>query len=354
MPSLQPKQMMPICILKILMDKTDEEHTLTQAEIQEYLKEYMEVERKAVHRNLVNMIYSDFLDIGYTETIKIVKDKSTGEKIETPIYSDFYYKRDFEQSEIKLLIDSVIFSKAIPNNQSRDLIDKLAKLSGPYFNSRNKHVRRAEGATYSGDWFYTIEILDEAIEKNQKVKFHYCEYKTDKISHPKLGKDGKIKEYIVNPYQMAAKDGKYYLICNTEPHSNLSHYRVERISDICILEDKVKPVSSLSDVANVQVDLESYLNERLYMYTGKMKHIKFRITKNLVKDMIDMFGKEIEFSDEDSEGVTVCVRNNEMSMRSFAKQFAPDVIILEPQSLAQEVQQDLENALKLYRGKKES
>ena len=46
--------------------------------------------------------------------------------------------------------------------------------------------------------FYTIEVLNEAIEKGLKVEFQYNVYDINKKLKPK--KDGKI--YKVNPYYM--------------------------------------------------------------------------------------------------------------------------------------------------------
>ena len=62
--------------------------------------------------------------------------------------------------------------------------------------------------------FYTIAVLDEAIERKRKVRFHYLGYRTDKQVHWNCHEDSGVGEYAVSPYQMAAKQGKYCLICN--------------------------------------------------------------------------------------------------------------------------------------------
>lgn len=51
--------------------------------------------------------------------------------------------------------------------------------------------------------FYTIDVLDEAIEKKRQVEFEYCSYGTDKQLHPRRNDNGEIRRYIVNPYQLA-------------------------------------------------------------------------------------------------------------------------------------------------------
>ena len=50
--------------------------------------------------------------------------------------------------------------------------------------------------------------------KGRQVSFTYNSYGTDKKLHPRRDSAGNIREYIVNPYQIAAANGRYYLICN--------------------------------------------------------------------------------------------------------------------------------------------
>lgn len=70
--------------------------------------------------------------------------------------------------------------------------------------------------------FYTIEILDEAIERGRQVQFRYGDYGTDKRLHLRTDSEGKIRDYLVNPYQMVATNGKYYLIGNYDKYDNSS------------------------------------------------------------------------------------------------------------------------------------
>ena len=52
----------------------------------------------------------------------------------------------------------------------------------------------------------------------------------------------------------------------------------------------------------------------------------FRVAKAMVSDVIDLFGTEVTFSDEDDTGVTVSAFTNEMAMEQFAMSFVPDVL----------------------------
>lgn len=68
--TIQPKKLLIINIIDILDRYTDSEHTLTQREIEQILKnEYMmNVDRKTVRRNLCDLIDCDAFDIEYKET----------------------------------------------------------------------------------------------------------------------------------------------------------------------------------------------------------------------------------------------------------------------------------------------
>ena len=106
----QPKKMIIINILDILKRYTDENHRLSQREIMDILeREYdMKVDRKAVKRNLMNLI--DFgYQVEYSESIR--QGKNGEEEI---IFTDWYLEKDFTDSELRLLIDSLLFSKHIP------------------------------------------------------------------------------------------------------------------------------------------------------------------------------------------------------------------------------------------------
>lgn len=72
--TIQPKKVIILNILDILKKYTDDNHTLTQKEIQDKLEtEYlMKIERKAVKRNLMELIDCGY-DIDYDESKPIVK-----------------------------------------------------------------------------------------------------------------------------------------------------------------------------------------------------------------------------------------------------------------------------------------
>lgn len=131
--SMLHKKTTIVNILNILKQYTDENHRLSQKEIAEILeREYgMRVDRKAIKRNLSNLIDAGY-DIECSQTTRMIKNKD-GSLTESTILSDFYLERDFTDAELRLLIDSLLFSKHIPHSQCKELINKIEGLSSRYF-----------------------------------------------------------------------------------------------------------------------------------------------------------------------------------------------------------------------------
>ena len=44
---------------------------------------------------------------------------------------------------------------------------------------------------------------------------------------------------------MAAKEGKYYLICNSDKYDDAANYRLDRICDLALLEERARPFETL-------------------------------------------------------------------------------------------------------------
>lgn len=337
----QPKNMLIMNILEILKKHSDENHRLNQKEIIDLLdSEYdMKVDRKAIKRNLMNLL--DFgYELEYTETIRTNKK---GEQ--EALYSDWYLVRDFTDAELRLLIDSLLFSKHIPYSQCKELIEKLEGLSNKYFKAKVKHIRNLpEKMPNNKQIFYVIEILDEAISKGKKVEFCYNDFGTDKKLHPRMSSNGKPRRYVINPYQMAATNGRYYLIANYDKYDNISHYRVDRISDIVILDEPVKKQKDLSETIN----LPKHMAEHIYMFSGESARVSMRIEKFLVGDVIDWFGKDVIFHNETETSVDVSVAANLEAMRYWAMQYANHVEVLRPEKLREEIKKDLLAAVEKY------
>ena len=325
----QQKKISIIAILKILYEHSDAEHRLSAREIIERLWADYEIrlDRKAVKRNLMDLV--DFgYDIEYKETPK--KNPQGEEEI---IYSDWYINHTFDTSELRLLIDSLLFSKHMPYSQCKELIAKLVGLSSVYFKDNVKHIHNLpESVPRNPELLYTIEVLDEAISKKKQVSFNYKEYGIDKKTHVKSKPDGAPIEYLINPYQMVATNGRYYLICNLDKHDGLAHYRVDRIANIKLMK---KPALSLKKVKGAEhgLDLPKHMAEHIYMYSGEGVRVRFLAYRTMMSELVDWFGLDFDVREKDAEMVEIGVVVNEDAMFYWAMQYGSLVEVLSPKRL---------------------
>lgn len=340
----QPKNLLILHILNILRKYSDSEHRLSQQDIIRILKDdySMDADRKAIKRNLFSLV-----EQGYpVECTEISRANKAGE--EEIMMSDWYMEHEFSQAELRLLIDSVLFARHIPASQSKTLIGKLEKLSSKHFKGNSQHIMSVwENRPQNQELFLTLEVLDEAITSQRQVFFYYNDYDVDMKLHPRSNTDGRLREYLINPYRMAAANGRYYLICNYDKYDNLSMYRLDRVTGIRMLDTPAKPVRSLSGL-ETGFDLPKHMAEHIYMFGGGSTFVSFRVKRFLMNDIIDWFGMDIRLTDVTDKEVTVQVKVNAEAMRLWALQYSLFVRVLSPQSMADEIKKNLETALASY------
>jgi predicted DNA-binding transcriptional regulator YafY len=334
-----------MCILEVLNKYSDADHRLSQKEIIDILKrDYdISVDRKAIKRNLMDLV--DFgCNIEFSEKTRTNK---TGE--EEIIAYDWYISHTFADSELRLLIDSLLFSKHIPYSQCKTLIGKLKGLSSSYFSSHVKHIQNLpEGLPRNPELLYTIEILDEAISKKKQVAFNYMSYGIDKKKHIILDAEGNPKNYLINPYQMVGTNGRYYLICNTDKYGDMGNYRVDRISKIKLLSTPAKSIKKVKGAEN-GLDLPKHMAEHIYMYSGESVRVTFRADKSIINDVIDWFGLGFDVRERKDGRIDVTVKVNETAMHLWALQYVPyGVEIITPKALREKVVTSLKASLEGY------
>ena len=112
-------------------------------------------------------------------------DAKTGRSDDNSLLTDFYIERDFDDSEIRLLLDSVIFSPHLPQSTRNDLIVKIERLSNAYFKNSTRSVEVLNSVTSQNKtWFYILSSVNDAIIGRYKLRFTYNEYGIDKQLHP--------------------------------------------------------------------------------------------------------------------------------------------------------------------------
>lgn len=189
-----------------------------------------------------------------------------------------------------------------------------------------------------------LDTLNDAIDAGKKVLFTYNAYGTDFKLHPRR-KD----KYLVNPYQMVANNGRYYLIGNMDKYDNVAHYRIDYITDIEMTDRKVKPARRVKELEN-GLNLPKHMAEHMYMFCGPSEQIKLRTGADRMNDLIDWFGRDFRIVEQQGGDIIVSVKCNINAMFYWALQYGPSVEILEPQKLRVELAQEI-HAMAIKYGK---
>ena len=349
MPTDSGKKVIILYILQILRKFTDENHKMTQQQIADRMRsEYgMTVSRSTVKRNIADLIDAGY-EIQYREVVRTHVNRQTGETEENVIYTDLYYEHDFLESELRLLIDGLLFSRSVPYRQRKDLINKLAGLSGAHFNQRMKRIHcMSADSPQNPELFLNIDTLDQAIEEGRQVEITYGHYGTDMKLHRTLDEDGNEKRQKLNPYQLAACEGKYYLICNKDNYDTVANYRVDRMMHVEKLETPVKPKSEVIGLED-GLDLQKYVFQNLNMFSGKPEKVEFEIPQGAVSLVIDFFGKHVHFHEQDDGIISCNLEVSREAMKHWAAQFAGIVRVTSPAALVEEVKEEIRRSAVNY------
>ena len=321
------KKMLNMLILDILEQYSDEDHHLTQQEIIRHLRaQYgMECDRRSVKNNIDSL-------------------KELGFDIVTNNKGAFLAGRKFDNAELRLLIDSVLFNKGISQKRARELIDKLKEFGGRHFSAKVKHVCNLPELQHTANrqTMYALDALNDAIDKRKKVSFVYNTYETEFQLHPK-----RKELYIVNPYQIVANNGRYYLIGNYDKYDNVAHFRIDRMTSVCMLDERRKPVSQVTDFKN-GFSLPKHMAEHIYMFSGKTVTVRMAAKKHLMDELVDWFGKDFKIRREFEDKMLVDVKCNKSAMKFWALQYGPYVEVLEPVELREEIKESVKELAGKY------
>lgn len=325
MESLEPKKLALIRVLQILQKYSDREHPIKHEKIVKLLEsEYsLTIERKAIGRNI-----SLLCEAGYD--------------IETTKKGSYLAERTFEDSELKLLIDSVLASKHITPKQSKDLIKKLCSQSNKYFKKHVKNIYSVQdwNKTENVTVFYNIEIVDEAIENENQVRFDYNKYGEDKKMH-------RSAVHTVSPYQMILHNGRYYLMGYNERWEHIQYYRMDRITNIELVNKVRTPLKTIKGYEN-GIDYKRFSKSMPYMFFDEPQPVEFIVDGWAIDQVIDWFGRDIIIEKLKEDRFLIKVIASINAMEYWAMQYLNAVEVVSPIELRERIKKNVKVANEKY------
>lgn len=323
--ALEAKKTLIMRIYQVLDEYSDEEHPLTQQNIIDILERDYDVvcERKAVGRNISYL-------------------KEMGFDIESCSNGTYLASRKFENAELRLLIDSVLSSRNVNSTHSAQLIDKLISFGGQNFKSHVKHVYSVKEWDKSDNkaFFYNIDIVDEAIEQGKKIKFNYNKIGLDKKLHVS-------KPHVGSPYQMLLHNQRYYLMMFDEMFDEVGFYRMDKITDIDILDEDAKPLRENKGFEK-GIDYKRIATSLPYMYNDAPVAITLKCWVGMADTLYDWFGTNFTAKKLDDKYFVATIVASEKAMLYWVLQYNRNVEVLSPESLRQNVIASLKKSLALY------
>ncbi len=256
-------------LAQILLENTDEEHTITVPEmIAELNKLGISAERKSVYDDL--------------EYLRLFGLDICSRKSRTTDY--FIASRDFELPELKLLVDSVQSSKFITRKKTMELISKIEKLTSRE-NAKKLHrqvfvTNRVK--TLNELIYYNVDKIHDAIALDRRITFRYFDLDLDKKKVYRKNGD----KYTESPVSLTWDDENYYLITYKKKYDKYTHYRVDKMESVEITDEN-------RELSSEPFDVSAYVKTMFRMYSGDETIVSIRFDNDLVGVVYDRFGIDV-------------------------------------------------------------
>ena len=312
----------PLYLAKILYEQTDEEHYLTTVQLINILEEKYGI---SAHRQTIKSEIELLRKFGIEiEEVKSVQNRYN------------ICSREFENSELKLLIDAVESAKFITARKSKELVAKLSSLAGDYGAEKLKRNVCCEGRIKSDNEriYIIVDTINEAINEGKKISFPYFQYNVKK--QHQLKHDGEA--YVLSPLHLVWNGDFYYLVGVAEDNT-IRNFRVDRIAKCpTILEEN-------SSQAPEDFNIDDYINTTFRMFNAEHTDVELLCDNDVIDSIIDRFGENIKITEAATENfkITVNVATSHI-FYSWIFGFGGMVIILGPDAVREEYVSMLDKA----------
>ena len=265
------------------------------------------------------------------------------------IYKQYWLEickdQQFTDEELMFLMDAVQFSKHVDNDFAEEITGKLADLSNNKYSGIFEFHTKINTKDYPvrKDFFVTLGDINEAIHQQKMISFFDNRFDVDKKLH-----HVSEKPLVVCPYRIAVTDGNYYLLCGFKGSPSIRSYRIDRITDVEILDESFP--SSIA-LRNATAYANEYLLEHRYMNPGVTVKVTLEIDRQILGEIIDSFGDKITIDRKGagSNRLTVCLKSSEKDIIDWAMRYGEYAVIVEPEYLREAILERLRNIRNSYR-----
>ncbi len=269
-------------LLDILAEETDENHTLSIADIIDKLDNRgISAERKALYTDIAALC-----DYGYA--------------IEKSGRGYYLAERDYELAELKTLVDIIQSSGFLTAKKCSAITKKLYKQTSRYGAAElDRQIHTTSARTPNEKIFYTVDAIHRAVRDDKKITFSYFRYNSRKELVEK--EEGYV--YSVSPFSLIFDNENYYLIAFFEETGEVRHYRVDRMQNVNISKE-----SRSDESRKCAPDMSRYDSKSFGMFGGNETLVTLHCDSSMAGAIIDRFGEEPTFILHDDGSFDITVR----------------------------------------------
>lgn len=324
---MKSKRDAQLAVLEILKEYSDDEHILTTRDIVLKLKDIygIDIERRTIYSIVKSLQELD-------NDISSYQDNGIG-----------YYLRDreFTKAETFVLCNVIHASNFIPKNDSKKLIKSLLATQSSYARKEFQNTVFIENTDKKNDqqFFDNFEILSNAIKKKKTITFEYMKYDEYLRSVPR-----REELYHVSPVYLATQNGTTYLASKSSHHEGFVHYRLDRMQNIQITDEKyIRP--------SRDEDPYVYFKTKTHMYSGNPTNVDIKVNKEKIDILVDEFGKDICLrpDKQDKTKMLATIKTTDDGIVKWALQFADCTEVVKPEKIRKKISEALKEAAEKYK-----
>ena len=318
-------------ILNVLKKYSDEEHMLSAADMQRKIKKIydVEIDTRTIRRNINLLKY------------KLDYDISTREENGKGYYLNRDPETDFEQGEVRAIIDNFSYANYIVPSVAKQIIKKCKNMQTVYENEKLKdyQIYSVNSKTENAEVIKNIEDISNSIYNNNKIKFEYWKYEITNKLEKKI-----VSIPTVSPFAIVYNKQEFYFIGIKDGQDKFYHYRLDRMKNVQELNDKItikKTKSQIKDFAESTVE----------MFGGKKEEIEAICNNCLLNTIFDTFGKNVTIEKilGDDENFKLLVDSNQMGFKMWAMRNIDMVEVIKPEKLRNEMKEIVQKAMEKYK-----
>jgi predicted DNA-binding transcriptional regulator YafY len=264
-------------IWEIIRDKTDVEHCIDIPTLKVELNALSIV---ADRRTISDGLYA-LIKCGYP--IQVIKKRGCATK---------YYvsKREFTDSELRVLIDAVEAVKFIPAEQTIQLEKKIARLGGNVYSDSLVQETVYNVIKYtSNEVCKNIELINQAIYKGKYLIYSYINYDINGNTSQRFA--GKSI-----PLGLVIKDGDYYFIRYLK-RFGIKGLRVDLLANVKVSDDSFGSIEDIEELK--EFDLGEFVSQSFDLFQSAIVQpvdVTFLTSILWITDVYERFGMDVKFT----------------------------------------------------------